>query len=202
MSKKPHDALHELDLDADLLASPDRVETNWHVITGAASCGKTTLIDLLADRGFQTAAETAREYIETETAKGRTLEEIFTDPNTEYDIEELQRRLELGLRPSDVVFLDRAFPDMLYFHRLAGLNLDEILDDALRFRYASVFILDQLPLILDGARIEDDAYTHALDKWLVRDYAGLGYHVVRVPVLSPEERTAFVLDTLSQQGLI
>jgi hypothetical protein len=30
----------------------------------------------------------------------------------------------------------------------------------------------------------------------------LGYRVVRVPVLTPEERLAFVLDRLSEQGLI
>jgi len=69
-------------------------------------------------------------------------------------------------------------------------------------RYASVFILDRLPLQLDGARIEDDAYTVLLDEWLVRDYSALGYRVVRVPVLPPQERLAFVLEKLSEQGLL
>jgi ABC-type taurine transport system ATPase subunit len=54
------------ELDPDLLSAPFGVQTNWHVITGAASCGKTTLIDLLADQGFQTVPETARLYIERE----------------------------------------------------------------------------------------------------------------------------------------
>jgi predicted ATPase len=69
-------------------------------------------------------------------------------------------------------------------------------------RYASVFILDQLPLELDGARIEDDDFTVLLDEALVRDYSALGYHVVSVPVLSPQERLEFVLERLSEQGLI
>ena len=202
MSKYPQDTFRALALNVDLLASPDRVQTNWHVITGAASCGKTTLIDLLNDRGFQTAPETARQYIERETARGRTLEEIFADPNTETGIEELQRKLERGLQWSDVVFLDRAFPDFLYFRRLAGLDVNEILCDCIQYHYASVFILDQLPFILDGARIEDDAYAHVLDEWLVRDYSALGYRVVRVPVLSPQERAGFVLDTLAEQRLL
>jgi hypothetical protein len=30
----------------------------------------------------------------------------------------------------------------------------------------------------------------------------LGYRVVRVPVLAPQERLAFVLERLSEQGLI
>ena len=63
-------------------------------------------------------------------------------------------------------------------------------------------MLDLLPLQLDGARIENEAYTVLFDEWLVCDYTALGYHVVRVPVLSPEERLAFVLERLSEQGLI
>jgi predicted ATPase len=55
---------------------------------------------------------------------------------------------------------------------------------------------------LDGARIDDKAYPDLFDEWLERDYSALGYHVVRVPVLSPEDRLAFVLENLSEQGLL
>ena len=60
------------ELNPDLLSIPFRVQTTWHVLTGAPSSGKTTLIDQLAGRGFQTAAEVARVYMERELAKGRT----------------------------------------------------------------------------------------------------------------------------------
>jgi predicted ATPase len=36
-----------------------------------------------------------------------------------------------------------------------------------------------------------------LDEWIARDYQALGYRVIRVPVLTPEERVKFVLDNLS-----
>jgi predicted ATPase len=189
-------------LDPELLATPFRVQTNWHVITGAICCGKTTLIDLLADRGFQTLPETSRQYIEGEVAKGRTLEEIFASDADERALTNWQRRAEHGLRATDVVFLDRALPDYLWFWRLQGLDPNELLADCLHHRYASVFILDMLPLELDGARLPDDAYTVLLDEWLVRDYSALGYRIVRVPALSPQERLGFVLERLSEQGLI
>jgi predicted ATPase len=35
------------------------------------------------------------------------------------------------------------------------------------------------------------------ESWTLRDYSALGYNVVRVPVLSPEERIAFILERLS-----
>jgi predicted ATPase len=113
----------------------------------------------------------------------------------------MQLRTERGLRATDVVFLDRALPDDLAFFRFSGLDPHEILVDCFHRRYASVFILDQLPFHLDGARLEDDTYTDCLDEWLVRDYSALGYDVVRVPVLSPQERLAFVLEWLSERGL-
>ena len=64
------------ELDPDILSTPFRVQTNWHVITGASSSGNTTLIDQLADKGFQTFPEPARQYFERELAKGRAIDEI------------------------------------------------------------------------------------------------------------------------------
>ena len=189
------------ELDPHLLAMPFRVETNWHVITGGACCGKTTLIDLLAEQGHQTLAEIPRQYIEQEMAKGRTLEEIFACVDDERAMKGWQRRAEDALRAGDVVFLDRAMPDYLWFWRVHGLDPNEIVEECLHYRYASVFILDLLPLELDGARIEDKTFTVHFDECLVRDYSALGYRVVRVPVLPPAERVQFLLDTLAKPGL-
>jgi len=190
------------ELNPELLATPFRVQTNWQVITGGACCGKTTLIDLLASQGYQTVAEIARQHIEREVAKGRTLDEIFASVADECAITDMQRKAEHGLGASDLAFLDRALPDCLWFWRLHGLNLNELLADCFQHRYASVFILDPLPLELDGARIKDDAFTDLFDETLVRDYSALGYRVVRVPVLSPQERLEFVLERLSERGLL
>jgi predicted ATPase len=76
------------------------------------------------------------------------------------------------------------------------------LAECFHHRYASVFLLDRLPFLQNGARIEDDVIAVLLDEWLARDYSAFGYCVVRVPVLSPQERLAFVLEKLSEEGLI
>ena len=70
-------------LDPELLSTPFRIQTNWHVITGAASCGKTTLINQLAEKEFQTVPETARLYIKQEMAKGNTIHPIRSDAEVE-----------------------------------------------------------------------------------------------------------------------
>jgi predicted ATPase len=141
--------------------------------------------------------------IEREVAKGRTLEEIFANGVTLAPaVADVQRSVERGLRAADVAFLDRGLPDCLFFYRNFGLDPNDLLAECFHHRYASVFLLDRLDFQLDGARVQDDAYTVHLDKWLYRDYSALGYRVIRVPVLPPHERLEFILEKLAEQKLL
>lgn len=188
-------------LDRGLLSTPFEIQTRWHVIAGAPSCGKTTLIDLLAEKGFNIVPEGAREFMEGEIAAGRTIEEIHADgAGLQRSIHDLQLQLESGLPPAESVFLDGALPEKLAWYRVFGLDPNEILPDCFRRRYASVFVLERLPTRLDGLRFDDDTLPAFLDEWIARDYEALGYPVIRVPVLAPEERLAFVLERLPKQG--
>jgi predicted ATPase len=189
-------------LDPTLLSTPFEVQTAWHVITGAPSCGKTTLIDLLTAEGFATVPETARRFMEREIAAGRSILDIHADPaSLQRSVGALQLEIEHGLPAGDIAFLDGAVPGSLAWYRLFGLDPNDILPDCFHRRYASVFVLDRLPLRLDGLRFEDEAYDDFLDEWLARDYLALGYDVVRVPVLPPDDRLAFVLGWLSERAL-
>ena len=44
MSASSQQDFRATELDPALLSTPFEVQTNWHVITGAASCGKTTFM--------------------------------------------------------------------------------------------------------------------------------------------------------------
>ena len=68
---------NQVDLSRVKKVSP--IETNWTVLTGAPCSGKTTLIDLLAERGCQAIEETGRIYIDSQLAKGCTLAELRSD---------------------------------------------------------------------------------------------------------------------------
>ncbi len=200
MSGNSQNAFLEKELDRELLSARFNVQTKWHVITGAPCSGKTTLIDLLADQGFQTAPESARLYIEGEFARGRTIEEVRADPaamtRLVYD---LMIKREMGLRVDEITFLDRGLPDAPAFYRIAGMNPDQVVPDCFMHRYASVFMLDRLPYQVDGVRIADDPTAEYYDAWIDRDYRTIGYNIVRVPVLPPEERLAYVLERLSER---
>jgi len=203
MRDKPQFDLRTTELDPDILSTAFGVQTKWHVLTGAPCSGKTTLINLLADRGFRTIPQIGRVYVEGEMAKGRTTDEILENADVNQRcIVEMQMRFERRLRVDEVAFLDSGSPDCLTYCRVMGLNPNAILAECFHHRYAAVFILDRFAFEQDGVRFEDDATADLIDDWLVRDYGALGYDVVRVPVLSPEERLAFVLGRVSEQGLM
>jgi len=202
MLESPQHDFINTELDPNLLSTLFRVQTNWHVITGAPCSGKTTIIDQLVDKGFQTVPESGREYFEMEMAKGRTIEEIRENEADERGMKNFQLRIERSLPTIDTIFLDRALPDSLAYYRISGLDPNEFLAECFRHCYASVFILDCLPFEKNGIRTEDDIRAGLIDEWLVSDYSALGYQVVRVPVLPPQERLAFVLKRLTEQGAI
>ncbi len=186
------------DLDARLLSTPFGELTNWHVIAGAPSCGKTTLIDALAAHGFATVPEPARAYMEGEIARGRTIEDIHRDGATlQRTLVGLQSAVEEGLPPRELRFLDGAVPVSLAWYRAFGLDPNEILPMCFRHRYASVVLLDPLPLDVDDIRFDDTALVSFIDRWIARDCNALGYDVVRVPALAPESRLSYVLECLA-----
>jgi predicted ATPase len=203
MRDEPQHHFSVTELDSELLSTPFGVQTNWHVIRGAPCSGKTTFIGELADKGFRTVPESGRAYVAREMAKGRTADELLGNGAIlQCGILGLQLRSERRLPVNEVAFLDGGSPSCLTYFRVMGLNPNAILAESFHHRYASVFILDRFPFQQDGVRFEDDATAGLIDEWLSRDYSALGYRVVRVPVLPVKDRLTFILETLSEQGLM
>lgn len=190
------------ELDASVLAVPFASPTRWHVLTGAACSGKTTLLTLLAAQGYDVVPEGAREWFQHALAEGRSLQEIHADDRAvQRAIAALQIHLEERADPVRSIVLDRALPDSLAFYRLVGLDPDELLAQCRVHRYETVLLLDRLPQHRDCALgPEDEASSAFLDEWLEHDYRALGYDVIRIPVMPVETRLAVVLDLLPPPG--
>lgn len=175
-----------------------KYETNWCIITGAPSSGKTSVIRALAHRGYPVQGEVARELIELGISRGRSLEDIRRDAkNLQKGILEVSLAREMALDMKTLLFMDRGLPDSITYFRLAGLDGIEARAVSLLFRYKAVFIFDRLPLAHDGVRTEDDALAAKIDKMLEADYVSVGYTPVRVPVMPIEARTDFVLKQIT-----
>ena len=174
------------------------ITTNWYVITGGPSSGKTTTVNLLSKRGYQTTIEHARHYLDTQRADGKTVKQI-RDNQKEFQLGVLNMQIEqeASLIPKDVVFLDRAIPDALAYYRFLNLPPDKKLHHAMRTcAYKKIFILDNLPLVHDYARTEDTAAQKKIHELITEVYESLPFPVVHVPVLPPEERADYILENL------
>ena len=175
--------------------------TNWHVITGGPSSGKTTMIRLLAQRGYRTTIEHARHLIDTQRVTGRTVAEIRANQREfQRAVLLMQLKQEQALDPDELWFLDRALPDSLAYYRYLELEPEPELLAALQTAsYRKVFALDLLPLARDYARTESAAAQRQIHALLIEVYEELGYVVERVPVLEVEPRLEFILARVEMQ---
>jgi predicted ATPase len=176
--------------------------TQWYVVTGAPSSGKTTTVNLLKERGYKTTIEHARHYIDTQRVAGKTVQEIRANQAAfQQSVLDMQIEQERELSPDETVFLDRALPDALAYYRFLKLEPDQKLLDAIsRAGYKKVFILEPLPLAPDYARTEDETAQKELHRLLTEVYEALPAPVVHVPVLPANERVDFILNSLLQSS--
>jgi predicted ATPase len=175
-----------------------RQPTNWYVITGGPSSGKTTTVNILRDRGYITTMENARHFLDTQRLKGRTIEEVRANQmEFQHGVLQLQIQQEKNIAPHVQVFLDRAIPDALAYYRYLKLPVDELLREALEIVcYKKIFIMDPLPLVNDYARLENIEAQLKIHELITEVYEALPFPVVHVPVLEPIERTEFILQNL------
>ena len=180
-----------------MLSSQFKIKTNWYVITGAPSSGKTTVINMLEGQGFKVIHEVARQFITEKLEQGITIDEI-RDNRVSFQRELLQAKqnIENSLQPQTKMFLDRALPDSLTYYRLNGLDPNDILAHCLQYQYAKVFFLEKLPFQEDDVRTENEESANYLNQWLKHDYESLGYQVINVPVMQPSERVRFILNKI------
>ena len=174
-------------------------ETNWYVVTGAPSSGKTVLVRELEKLGYRVIHEVARAYIKTQMEQGRTQEEIRADKRSfENWILHAKIAIEAELPKDQVIIFDRAIPDSIAYFEVAGLDPKEAIRKSPRNRYKKVFLLDRLPYQVDHARIEDNQIAIRLDQSLERSYRMLGYEVTRIGVMPVQDRLRLIIDQIEK----
>jgi predicted ATPase len=180
-----------------------KYDTNWVVITGAPSSGKTSVIDELAKRGYPIQTEVARELIEEALRHGMTLAEVRSADHVK-ELQEKILRFKLGreraLDKNTLVFTDRGTPDSIVYFRLAGLDVGVAIETSKIYRYRAVFMLDRLPLVKDGVRTENDTQAEKIGAQILADYRALDYEPVAVPVMPIAERVDFILAKLGEDA--
>ena len=174
------------------------ITTNWVVITGPPSSGKTTLLEHLAADGEQTSGDSTRQLIADVVASGRDAEEFRFADDFQPKVLEAMLAAERRLNPEDVVFLEYGLPCNIAFHRTESRPLvDGLAEAALAHRYAAVFICEPVGWENDAERVEDEQYQKAVHQHMFDVYRERGYEPVAVPAVSPEERLLFLRSSLA-----
>ncbi|MDO9399704.1 MAG: ATP-binding protein [bacterium] len=172
---------------------------NWYVITGAPSAGKTTLIKLLEEKGYDIVHEAARTYIDQEIRKGKIIDEIRRDELLFQEIVlKMKIEIEESLPKEKIIFFDRGIPDSEAYYKLYNRKNDEFLEKAIKnCSYKKIFLLDFYDMDKDYARIETKEEQIKIHYLLKESYKKINAHIIIVPLMSSiEDRLNFILKNL------
>ncbi len=157
------------------------------VITGAPFSGKTTIVKLLSQIGFQTVPEAAEIVLRREKWENEL--------DLQTKIYKLQLRLEESV-DGHLVFLDRGLPDGIAYLEKKGETLPELVE-ASKNRYDYVFVPERLKFRPGGIRRESsDEEARQIEDRIISVYKRLGYNPVRVPLSDPKTRVRFILSKI------
>lgn len=186
-----------------LLPFPE-VSTNWCVITGTFSSGKSTLLGDLRNAIPEAAVmdDAAREVILRARAwrgpngEQLPLTSILRTQVLENEVFATKWERHLTADPLAPYLLDYGLPDVIAFARSSALKTSLFEDRVKIFRYRAVFILDPLRYESDETREWNSAERERIHHEIATQYRNLGYSPITVPVLPPRERCEFVLERL------
>lgn len=169
------------------------------VITGGPGTGKSTIIDLLEEKGYTCHREVSREVIKQEMEKGTDhlpWENVSGFSNLVFDGQTSQYR---KAQEGTLNFYDRGIVDVIAYLKRDKLPTDAIEPLVQHYKYASkVFVTPPWEDIYstDNERREDFEAMNEIHNILVDLYKNFGYEVIEVPKGEAEERVNFILGQL------
>lgn len=165
-----------------------------YIITGGPHSGKSSVLNLLEERGIHVLHETARLIIQEDQEKKKSDPAYnFLYPWEDQKIfcrrcheRQLEREKELT---GDIAVLDRSIIDNLAYAAVAGIELDQkIYRDISRADYEKgVFYFEQLKNYMpDDQRRDSEKQVKAVHKELYKVYTRLGFEMIKIPVFSDD----------------
>lgn len=164
------------------------------ILSGCSGGGKSTLLEELAQRGYQTSSEAGREIVREQQALGGT---ALPWLNVEKFAERLlERSLEkFRAAPPGLSFHDRSLIEPLRWYWESCTPLPPRLGEAERLRYADdVFLTPPWPEIHTTDAERRRGFDAAVEEYeaLVKLFPALGYTVHLLPKVSVIERADYV----------
>jgi len=162
-----------------------------YVITGGPSTGKTTVLKEL-EKEFKVFHEAAREILSLNEFSEKIQHEIVKK-----QLEHLREAEELD----EIVFFDRCVVDSLAYYQYHGFEIPlDVLEESRKENtdYDLVFFLDFVPYVNDEIRKEDEKEAKKAHNLIYNSYKKLGYKIIRVPLMSVQERVNFIKSKIKE----
>lgn len=171
------------------------------IITGAPGSGKTSIMKVLAKKGYRYLEEPARSIINEQRSIGG---EGVYDENPRLFIDlMLSRSIHQFLTKTsnnEIVFFDRGIPDLLAYAACFDLNPGPENKAADIYRYHDiVFFAPCWEAIFTNDEDRKLTFEQAVEfgEDLKLAYKQKGYQLIELPLSSPEERMKFILSKLA-----
>ena len=164
------------------------------VITGAPCAGKTTVIDELSKKGYNTIEEPSRKLL-------KRFPELRAASASKTDVKRLQMMIlnlmleaEQNFIGNEPVFLDGGIPSCIAFFKIRSISPPRRFVEACKnTKYSKVFMLERLPFYeTDALRQQTMKESEKIQNLLYKAYSGFGYKPIMVPVLPPTERAKLI----------
>lgn len=173
--------------------------TQWIVITGPPSSGKTTLVNALQMSGHIVSSEVAREIIQYTLNPGHLKKCMPRDSLAlQREILAVTLKREHALSLDQEIFFDRGVPDSIAYFEFHGFNPQVAIRASKYRRYKRIYYCEGLPVEKDGVRLESDKIAKEIGELIIKAYTSLDYEIVFLPVVSVEERLLMVLKDLKK----
>ena len=168
------------------------------VLTGAPGAGKTTLLNAVAEAGFCTSPEVARQILRQ--PGGLELRQADPLAFAEAMLEAHVREFERHTGYDELVVFDRGVVDVVGFLAVSGLTISPVIDRACRMlRYhGPILRAPGWPAIYaqDSERIQDWEQAVASDEAVTAAWRQYGYAVVSLPFVPVTERLAYLMEII------
>ncbi|MGF1683014.1 AAA family ATPase [Photobacterium minamisatsumaniensis] len=174
------------------------------IITGGPGAGKTSLLNMLTQRGYMAFPEVSRTLIRQQAAIDGVLPWTDLPRFAAMCLDMMAEQREQALRGTMPAFVDRAIGDICAYLTLGGEDVDPLYVEAAQGYYPLVFFCEPH----EDIYVQDDERPHtfkeaqAIHQQLKHTYIELGYEVVEVPWGEIDVRASWVLTRLKQGGAV